>query len=384
MAELASHGRAWIELSMDNLRHNVEALRALLPPGCELMPAVKANAYGHGAVPIARALNEMGVQAFCVAAASEGVALRENGIQGEILILGYTCPENFALLPQYDLTQAVVDYDYAKLLNAFGQRVKAHIAVDTGMHRLGERYAHFDRILAMLQMEHLDVTGIFTHLSASDSESPEDRAFTAGQAAAWRGLISRLGRYGYAPRAHILSSYGLLNYPEYGGAYARVGIALYGVLSERADLARCPVELRPVLSVHARVALVRTLFPGESVGYGLAYRAAQRRRIAILTIGYADGLPRSLSCGRGSVLLHGREAPIIGRICMDQTLIDVTDIPDVQSGDDAVVIGQSGEREISAYTLAEAAGTITNEILSRLGARLSRSEEPATRIASLQ
>ena len=364
--------RAWIELDMDNLKHNVAALRALLPPGCELMPAVKANAYGHGAVPIGKELNRLGVHAFCVATVGEGVELRRQGIQGEILVLGYTHPRQFELLSCYDLTQTAVDFEHAQELNRFGQLLRVHIAVDTGMRRIGERCENFDRICAMFRMEHLVVTGIFTHLCAADSQRAEDRAFTARQAASFRRLLQRLERRGYHPKAHILNSSGLLHHPEYGGAYARVGIALYGVLSGRAELESCPAELRPVLSIRARVALTKRLHPGEGAGYGLAYVADRERAIAVLTIGYADGIPRSLSCGRGKVLIHGQEAPIVGRICMDQMLVDVTDIPQVKSGDEAVVLGQSGAGEITAYDLAEAAGTITNELLSCLGGRLER------------
>ena len=175
------------------------------------------------------------------------------------------------------------------------------------------------------------------------------------------------------PPFHLLSSYGLLRYPEFGGRYARVGIALYGVLSTQEDTQKLGRDLRPALSVKARVASVRRLHPGESAGYGLAFTAQRETVLAAVTIGYADGLPRSLSCGRGSVLINGRRAPIAGRICMDQMLADITDIPDVRAGDVAVILGKSGDLEITSAQLAEQAGTISNEILSRLGSRLMRS-----------
>ena len=163
-----------------------------------------------------------------------------------------------------------------------------------------------------------------------------------------------------------------MNYPQLGGDYARAGIALYGLLSGRNDFVRHPLPLAPVLSLKARVALLKTLHDGERAGYGLEYAAHGERIIAVLPIGYADGLPRDLSCSRGHVLLHGRKAPIVGRVCMDQTLVDVTDIPEARRGDVAVVIGRSGEQEIAAYDLSEAGNTITNEWLSCLGARLPR------------
>ena len=365
-------GRAWIELDIERLRHNVEVLRSLLPQGCCLMPALKANAYGHGAVSIARELNTLGVHAFCVASVDEAVELREHGVEGEILILGYTHPQQAELLQRYDLTQTVVDREHAAELNALGQTLNVHIAVDTGMHRLGERCEDFERILEIFQMQNLSVKAVFTHLCTADSEDLEHRAFALRQLSSFRTVLRQLRQRGYSPKAHILGSYGLLNYPEFGGDYARVGIALYGVLSCRDDLTGCPVKLLPVLSLKARVALVKQVYPGEGAGYGLDYVADREKQIAVVSIGYADGIPRSLSCGHGKALINGFEAPIIGRICMDQMLVDVSDVPDAKSGDAAILIGASGDKEITAYDLAEAAGTITNEVLSRLGERLKR------------
>ncbi len=365
--------RAWIELDRDALRHNVEALRTLLPDGCGLMPAVKANAYGHGAVLIARELNRLGVDAFCVASAEEGAELRGHGVRGDILILGYTHPKQLPLLGRYDLMQTVIDLPYAVLLNESGRIIKVHIAVDTGMHRLGEPSENLENICAMFRLPNLKIEGIYTHLCADDTESPEDIAFTLAQGQAFRRVLSQLGARGcVCPRAHLLASYGLIRYPGLGGDYARVGIALYGMLSTRSDTESCALPLRPVLSVRARVAAIKTLRKGETAGYGLQFVAAVDSRIAVLAIGYADGLPRALSCGVGKVLLNGSTAPIAGRICMDQTLVDVSAVPDVKPGDAAVIIGRSDDAEITACDLAEQTGTISNEILSRLGERLER------------
>lgn len=359
-------------MDINNLKHNVEALSSLLPSGCTLMPAIKANAYGHGAVPIARKLNEMGIQTFCVASVSEGVQLRENGVRGEILILGYTHPSNFPLLPQYNLTQAILSFEYAEWLNTFSNEIKVHIAVDPGMHRVGVSADDLDAILSILKMNHLFVTGIYTHLCADDSLDEKDVAFTRKQAVAFVRICERLSDAGYAVKTHILGSHGLLNYSYLGGDFAQIGIALYGVLSNRSDLAFCPVMLRPVLSVKIRVMTVNTVHSGEHVGYALAYTAESERTIASLSIGFADGIPRSLSRGRGQVLIHGQTAPIVGRICMDQMMVDVTGIENVACGDIAVIIDKSGKTEITAYDLAEQMDTITNEILSRMGRRLNR------------
>ncbi|MCM1558733.1 MAG: serine racemase VanT catalytic subunit [Butyrivibrio sp.] len=374
--------RAWLELDMDALAHNVRFLQSRLPADVRLMPAVKANAYGHGAVLIAEELSRLGIHSFCVACLSEGIELRKAGVRGEILILGYTPPERFPKLRRYRLTQAVLDYPYAECLEKSGVRIHVHIAVDTGMHRLGIRCEDMEQIAAVYKMKNLAVDGIFTHLSASDSRKPEDRSFTECQIAAFFQVAELLRAEGCPCRGlHLLSSYGILNYPDACGDYVRPGIALYGVLSRGEDSPGIPADenaetagppLRPVLSLKARVSSLRTLHIGESAGYGLSFIADREMRLAVLSIGYGDGLPRALSQGKGRVLIHGHSAPVIGRICMDQTLVDVSRIPRVTQGDTAVLIGVSAAEEITVGELAACCDTITNEILSRLGARLER------------
>ena len=200
-----------------------------------------------------------------------------------------------------------------------------------------------------------------------------DREFTYQQSDAFYTLLEKLSERGIScPNIHLSASYGLIHYPEFPSNYARIGIALYGMLSSRQDEENCSIPLFPVLSVKARVSSVRDLYKGEGAGYGLRYVAKENRQIAVLSIGYADGIPRSLSNGHGRVLINGQFAPIIGNICMDQMLVDVTDIKKVKQGDIAVLIGKSGDLEITAYDLAEQTESITNEILSRLGARLER------------
>ena len=225
----------------------------------------------------------------------------------------------------------------------------------------------------MFNLHNLEIEGIYTHLCADDTDLPRDKAFTMEQGRAFYRMISKLRDRGLGcPKTHLLASYGLINYSELGGDYTRIGIALYGVLSTRTDRERCSISLRPVLSVKTRVTTLKTLQKGESAGYGLQFSADCDTRIAVLAIGYADGIPRSLSCSVGNVLIKGIKAPIIGRICMDQMLVDVSNIPNVKAGDVAVIIGQSGDEKITACDLAEQTGTISNEILSRLGERLER------------
>ena len=360
--ESASMGRAWIELDRQALAWNLEQLRGRLPQGCEPMPAVKANAYGHGAALIAPELERLGVRAFCVASVQEGAALRQSGVKGDILVLGYSHDTELALAMERDLILTVTGPDHAERLRASGLPLRVHLAVDTGMHRLGVAHKALNDLERLWRMESLRPEGLYTHLCT------EDRVFSARQAERFWAAVRALQSRGCAVgKAHLLSSHSLLTFPELGGDYARVGIALYGPPGFGPEAA-----LRPVLSLKARITAVRPVKKGEGAGYGLRYRAGQDAQLAALAIGYADGLPRSLSCGRGSVLINGHAAPVAGNVCMDQTLVDVTDFPGVQVGGEAVLIGCSGERELTVCAMAQAAGTIPNEILSRLGPRLER------------
>ncbi|WP_201798205.1 serine racemase VanT catalytic subunit [Lachnotalea glycerini] len=367
------YGRAWIELNRNALCHNVNELRTKLPPECELMPAVKADAYGHGAVLIAKELNAMGIKAFCVATVLEGIKLRKNKIKGDILILGYTHPKQFPLLRKYKLIQTVIDYSYANSMNQYGKKFRVHLCIDTGMHRLGERSENINELFDIFKMKNLKIEGIYTHLCSSDSSETEDQIFTNNQGKVFFEVIEKLKLRGIiCSKTHILASYGILNYPHLGGNYARVGIALYGILSSKEDVNKSDVFLEPVLAVKARIIEVKQLYKGESAGYGRQYIAKRDMKLAVISIGYADGLPRALSKGGGRVLVDGFEANVIGRICMDQTLIDVTELDAVRCGDIAVVIGKSKEKEITACDMASQTNTISNEIVSRLGERLER------------
>lgn len=359
--------RAWVELDSQSLRRNSEALRSILPVGCELIAVLKCEAYGHGAVKAARLLNGCGVRAFAVACAAEGVQLRRAGVKGVILVLGWTAPESFECLARYHLTQTVTEPDYARELSAFGRNIDVHIKIDTGMHRLGTDPGDIAGIEEIFSLPHLRVTGMYTHLCVSDSLSAESRSFTEGQVGRFFALADALRRDGYDPgKLHTQSSYGLLNYPNARCAYARVGIALYGVKSSAGDDTGVWPDLVPVLSLKARVEQVRSLPEGVGLGYGLAYTTTRPSRIAVLPIGYGDGFPRE--CGGSEVLVNGRRAPVIGRVCMDQLFVDVTDCGKVRPGDTVVLIGPG----MPCEELAGHCGTISNEILSRLGGRLPR------------
>ncbi|MCL2050473.1 MAG: serine racemase VanT catalytic subunit [Lachnospiraceae bacterium] len=364
--------RAGIFLNMENLRYNVGILQSHLPAGCQLMPAVKANAYGHGAVRISKELNACGIRAFCVMTVWEAIELRKHHVKGEILVLGYTAPELFALIRRYRLTQSVFDWEYAVLLNgSISKKVPVHIKIDTGMHRTGLCADDFSSIHRIFVLPKLQVTGIYTHLCVADSEKEKDITFSGQQAESFNQVLAKLKEKGIKlPKTHIQSSYGIMRDFYCAYDYARPGIALYGMLSTKDDTEKWGSLLKPVLSVKARVSMTAFLNAGEAIGYGLSFTATRKMKIALITIGYADGIPRFLSNKNGfaHVIINGEKAPIIGRICMDSLTVDVTDLKDVKSGDIAVIIGDG----VTAADIAMETNTITNEILCRLGGRLER------------
>lgn len=368
----AKTDRAYLEIDLNNLEHNVKVLNRAMPPKCELMTVVKAEAYGHGIYEIATHINQIGVKAFAVATIDEAINLRRYGVSGEILILGYTAPSRVKELCKYDLIQTLIDYEYSLLLNKQRCVVKAHIKIDTGMHRLGFDQEDLENISDVFAMRHIKVCGIYTHLCAADSLSEIDRSFTNMQIESFYKLLKLIKEKGIIiPKIHIQSSYGLLNYPELKCDYVRAGVSLYGVLSAPNDKTKLHLDLKPVLSLKSKVILLRTIKENESVGYNRAFVANRDSLIAILPIGYADGYPRNLSCGKSYVLINGRRAPIVGKICMDQLAVDVTDIPDVKVGITVTLIGKDGNEEITAPMVADNSESITNELLSRMGKRLT-------------
>lgn len=363
-----------LEIDLGALCRNARALEAEMPEGCRLMAVVKAEAYGHGAVRCSQALWSAGVRHFAVATAEEGVALRRGGIGGEILILGYTDPAAARTLWRYRLTQTLVSAGHAAALDAKGYPVRVHVKIDSGMHRLGLDARDPDAIAGIFGCRHLKITGMFSHLCVSDERSGEAVAFTEEQLSRFERVRELLEKSGGAEAltVHVQSSTGLLNYPDLRYHLVRAGIALYGLRAERRWETRAHPDLLPVMALRSTVALLRQIPAGESVGYARAWRAEEARRVAVVPVGYADGLPRNYAEGGGEVLVRGVRCPVVGRICMDQLMIDVTALGDVAVGDTVTLIGRDGGEEITAEEVAERCGTITNEILSRMGERPAR------------
>lgn len=365
--------RAWREIDLKALQHNVRILKEQIGPDCGLMAVLKADAYGHGAVITARSLQKQGiVKAFAVACLAEAIQLRRAGIRGTILVLGYTLPSECYLLSKWRITQTVVDEAYAVQLSdaAQGKKIPVHLAIDTGMNRLGVPSTDLNALHRIFKLPNLEIQGMFSHLCVSDSLLPEDVAFTLEQVNRFYTSVLKLQADGLETgKIHFQASYGVINLPAQPCDFARVGIALYGVYSHNSPVQR-KLDIWPVLSLRTRVVLVKHLQPGETAGYGRAFCARRTTKLAVLSFGYADGLPRDFAGMNGMVLLHGKRAPVVGKLCMDQMLVDVTDIDDVKGGDVATILGRDGAALIRAEDLAEQCGMITNEFLCCLGARL--------------
>ncbi len=369
--ELLKTNRAWIEIDFDNLKHNIKVIKEVIPSHTKIMAVVKANAYGHGIIEISKALSKMGIHDFAVATIKEGITLRKNGIKDNILILGSTSVEVLPLVIKYNLIQTIVDYNYANLVSKLKlkKKLKCHLKINTGMNRLGEDPKNISKIIAMYQNPQLEVQGIFTHLCVSDSSKVADIKFTNEQINRFDFLIASLKKNNINPgKTHVQASYGIVNYPHLEYDYVRPGIIMYGIHSSKDVFVKIKMDLLPVLSLKTRITSLKKISKDEYVSYGRTYKSTKETLIASAGIGYADGLPRSLSNKNLVVKINNSYGIIIGRICMDQILIDVSNIPDVQVGDIVEIIGD--DENLQLTDIVYEIDTLTNEFLSRLGSRL--------------
>ena len=286
--------RSWIEIDLQALRHNVRQFLKVLQNKEQLMAVVKADAYGHGAVAVAKELNRIGITSFAVATLAEAIELRQNEIQGDILILGYTCPCDAHLLQKYNLIQTVIDYPYALSLQKQEKSLRVHIAIDSGMHRLGETREHMASLLQIKQLNNLHVEGIFSHLCVCDELSKESQEYTYLQIQQFQEIVQYMQEKGISfSKIHLLSSYGLLHYQDYLFDYVRMGILMYGV--DSCEPQQSYFDLKPVLSLKSKVAMIKNVSKNETIGYGRTYLTKKITKIAIVPIGYADGIPSNSS-----------------------------------------------------------------------------------------
>lgn len=355
--------RSWAEIDLRRIRENYELYKAALAPGQKVMAVVKADAYGHGHAEVARLLEAAGVDFFAVSNITEALELREAGIKGHILILGYTPTDCAGTLVQNDIAQAVLSPEYAEALAAQGQKVKVHFAVDTGMNRIGldgDKPAEAARLIRAYA-DKLAVEGLFTHLCVADT--PAQDAFTEGQIAKFTAVADAVADL-RLPYIHYMNSAAGIAHNNGETVYARLGILLYGL--KPADDFAAPA-VRPALSWKTVVSMVKDVKRGEKIGYGLTYTAKRKMRVATLPTGYADGYRRDLS-NKGLVYINGQPAPIVGRVCMDQMMVDVTGIPDVEMGTEVSLLCD----EYTADQMAAQIGTIGYEIVCGISKRVER------------
>ena len=361
--------RTWAEIDMQALAGNFRAIRE----SCDqkIYCVIKTDAYGHGAVKLATRLAELGAHGFAVATLEEAVQLRNAGITLPLLILGYTAPALAEVLVEKDVRQCVFSLEYAKALNENVKKGKilGHLKLDTGMGRIG-----FDCRSAaapglaeakqVLQLEHLDMVGVFMHYAVADT--PGEEAFTQGQYDRFWSAVAELEATGHRfTEKHCRNSAGTLRVPEEKSTAVRAGIILYG-LTPSTDM-ELPKEFQPVMSLYSTVSLVKTVEMGESVSYGRTYVAPEERKIATVAAGYGDGVPRLLS-NRGSVIIRGQRAKIVGRVCMDQFCVDVTEIEGVSMGDQVTIFGPG----LPVEEVAAAAETINYEVVCGVSKRVPR------------
>lgn len=365
--------RTWAEVDFDKLAHNYHALRGLAPAGTKYLGLVKADAYGHGAVPVAKKLEELGADYLGVACLDEAIEVREAGVKTPILILGCTSSIYAAELVKYNITQACYDLEYAKELSAGAQKaggtITVHIQCDTGMTRLGFM-CHEDtmeksasEIIEAVKLPGLKAEGIFTHFS--DSDGSEE--YTMLQFGRFQDIIQRVRDLGYEFEIrHCANSAATLLYPATYLDMIRPGIVQFGHFPDaKMDHALC--DLVPVLELKSRVATVRDVPANTPVSYGRTNTLTRPSRLAVIPVGYGDGFCRGFS-NKLTVLINGKKLPIVGRICMDMCMVDVTDIPEVQPGDVATIFGA----DLSVAEQAEKAGTIPYELLCAMSQRVQR------------
>lgn len=367
--------RAWVEINQAALHHNVQQLKALLAPQTHLMAVVKADAYGHGAVTVARTALRAGATWLGVATVPEGIELREAGLEAPILLMGATnMPEQIRAIAHWQLQptigtpkQALV---FAETLDAadLSEPLPVHLKLDTGMSRLGTPWQQAVEFIQLVQgLPQLRIASVYSHLATADDPDP---TMMQHQHQRFQQAIAQLHKSGYVPpRLHIANSAATLADPSLHYDLVRVGLALYGLYP--APHLQPAAELRPVMQVKARITQVKTIPAGTGVSYGHQFKAQQQTRIAVVGIGYADGIPRNLS-NQLRVLVRGQWIDQIGAITMDQLMLDVTAIPDLQEGEVVTLLGQQGNRRIGAEDWANRLGTISWEILCGFKHRLPR------------
>ena len=367
--------RTWAEINLDCLAHNVEQIQKVVGKRTEIMAVVKADAYGHGVLETVNTLVDSGCSRLAVSMLDEAIQLRQIGINIPILVLSHTNPLRVDELIKYHITQTVYSHDIAKALSdeavRQGTKARVHIKIDTGMTRVGfpPGYSAVKAVSEIQKLPGIIVEGIFTHFAVADEK---DKSFTIHQAELFDSIISELNRIGILiPIRHIANSAAVIQYPELAMEMVRPGIILYGIYPSK-EVDRSVLDLKPAMTLKTTIAMIKWVEENTSVSYGRKFVTKRRSRIATIPVGYADGYSRLLT-GKARVLVNGQFAPVVGSICMDQCMIDVTDIEgEIQTGDEVVLLGKQGSCEITAEELADHIGTIPYEIVCIIGKRVPR------------
>ena len=371
--------RSWAVVDLDCIDYNIRSIKQKLKPGCMIMGVVKADAYGHGDKYIADELVRLGVNWFAVSNLTEAMSLRNQGIYHHILILGTTPPNKAKQLCEYNITQAVFSLEYAKKLQQQAQRagvtVACHIKVDTGMGRIGfeadqDMDTAVEEIAQVCQYTNLRCDGIFTHFSSSDEYNDDSIDYTRQQYECFMKTCDELQKRGiHFMIRHCCNSGGIVNYPEFHLDMVRAGVLIYGLVPDKACEGK--IDLKPAMQLHSVISMIKEVKAGAKLSYGRTFTADHDMRIATVPIGYADGYHRSLS-NRGRMLVNGHFANIVGRICMDQLLLDVTGIPDLSDGMQITIVGEEDGKRITMEEIAAMTDTVHYEIMCVIGKRVPR------------
>ncbi len=364
------------EIDLSAIAHNVSELRRITSSAAKFMAVVKANGYGHGAEAAARTALKSGADRLALARIDEAVALRTAGIDAPMLVFGYTPPERAEDLLEHDLTQTVFSLEAARDLSdaagALGRSVRVHLKVDTGMGRVGLLAVDGEDALReagdIIGLPGLDVEGVYTHFATADSADKKPARKQLSRFMTFTGALKKRGLA--IPIRHAANSAAVIDMPESHLEMVRPGISLYGLYPSD-EVKKERIALRPAMTLKARIVQLKEVPEGYTISYGATYTAPAPTRIATIPVGYADGYDRLLS-NQGSMLVRGVRAPIVGRVCMDSTMIDVTDVPNVQAGDEVAIFGGSAENAVTVDEVADMLGTINYEVVSTVMARAPR------------
>ena len=382
---MKTYSRIYAKINLDAICHNMEAMHAKLKEGTKMFAVVKTDGYGHGAIEIANTIEHLDyLFGFCVATVEEGLILRRHGVKKPILILGYTFEDQYEDIILNDLRPAVFTMEMAKsfsdIATNLNRDVKIHIKIDTGMSRIGLQVKEENaKLIAQIAtLPHIIVEGIFTHFAKADEY---DKTAANHQIALFKHMIELTESEGITiPYKHCSNSAGIVEIPAANMDIVRAGITLYGLWPSN-EVDKSKINLAPALELKSKVSYVKTLEAGRQISYGGTYTTTKQERIATIPVGYGDGYPRSLS-NKGYVLIHGKKAPICGRVCMDQFMVNVTEIPEVKIGDEVTLIGRDGNERITTEELGDLSGRFNYEFVCDLGKRVPRVFEKDGKIVS--